>query len=327
MSLLAPNRKPAKARPPAAPRPAGLPAGGRAAGGPLEQARDRLFWPFLGPALVLYLLLFIVPSLFSVGVSLTRWAGPGSTADWRGLDNYTRLFSDPVFLRSFRNTLMLLGLGTVLVAAVTALSMVVLRRTRGRRFLRAVVFFPVIVSPIAVGTAVGFILDPRGLLNRGLGALGLDALQQTWLAPEMVLWCIVATLAWASGGFYVALLMSAVDAVPQELYEQAQIDGTTRWEQFVHVTWPGCREMASVAAVLCLVNLLKVFDLVYAFTGTAGNPPIEARTLSVQQFLTVSGEGTVPDLGYGSAMAVFLVVVAGVLMTVMRRLTGREEKR
>ncbi|MEV6105836.1 sugar ABC transporter permease [Streptomyces sp. NPDC051940] len=324
MSQLAPLRRPATARPPAAVAPK---TRSRAPGGPLDQARARLFWPFLGPALGLYVLLFIVPALFSVAVSLTRWSGPGTSAQWRGLDNYVRLFGDPVFLRSFRNTLVLLGLGAVLVGAVTALSMVVLRRTRGRRFLRAVVFFPVIVSPIAVGTAVGFILDPRGLLNQGLGTIGLQALEQTWLAPDMVMWCIVATLAWASGGFYVALLMSAVDAVPQELYEQAQIDGTTRWEQFLHVTWPGCREMASVAAVLCLVNLLKVFDLVYAFTGTTGNPPIEARTLSVQQFLTVSGEGSVPDLGYGSAMAVFLVVVAGVLLIVMHRFPGRQEER
>ncbi|GAA2819438.1 carbohydrate ABC transporter permease [Streptomyces showdoensis] len=287
-------------------------------------ARERAFWPFLLPALVLYSALFVVPALYGAWVSLHRWAGPGAEMSWRGLGNYTSLLQNEAFRSSFLNTLVLSVGGGAAVFAVTFLAMTVLRQARGRAFIRSVVFLPMIISAIAVGAAIGFLLNPDGAVNDLLGAVGIEALP--WLGPELVFRCVIAGLVWSSTGFYIALMMSAVDAIPPHLYEDAHLSGATKWEQFRHITLPLTWDVFSVAAVLWVVNSLKVFEIVLAFTtgGTPGNPPLEARTVAVQQYITVSGGNTVPELGQGAAMGVFVVLVTVVLIVLIRRVTRRD---
>ncbi|MCZ0978614.1 sugar ABC transporter permease [Streptomyces diastatochromogenes] len=287
-------------------------------------ARERAFWPLLLPALVLYTALFVGPALYGVWVSLHRWAGPGAEMSWRGLRNYTSLLQNDAFRSSFGNTLVLAVGGGAAVFAATFLAMTVLRQAKGRAFIRSVVFLPMIISAIAVGAAVGFLLNPDGAVNELLGAVGIEGLP--WLGPDLVFRCVIAGLVWSSTGFYIALMMSAVDAIPPHLYEDAHLSGATKWEQFRYITLPLTWDVFSVAAVLWVVNSLKVFEIVLAFTtgGTPGDPPLEARTVAVQQYITVSGGHTVPDLGQGAAMGVFVVLVTAVLILLIRRVTRRD---
>ncbi|MFI7005341.1 carbohydrate ABC transporter permease [Streptomyces sp. NPDC050145] len=290
----------------------------------VRPARERAFWRFLTPALALYTALFVVPSLYGVWVSLYRWPGPGSEMTWRGLKNYTALLHNEAFLSSFWNTLVLAVGGGGAVFAVTFLAMTVLRQLKGRAFIRAVVFLPMIISAIAVGAAIGFLLNPDGAVNDILAVLGIDGLP--WLGPDLVFRCIIAGLVWSSTGFYIALMMSAVDAIPPHLYEDAHLSGATKWEQFRYITLPLTWDVFSVAAVLWVVNSLKVFEIVLAFTtgGTPGNPPLEARTVAVQQYISIAGGTTVPDLGQGAAMGVVVVLITAVLILLIRRLTRRD---
>ncbi|MEV0588090.1 sugar ABC transporter permease [Nonomuraea sp. NPDC050310] len=290
---------------------------------PLRPGRERAFWPFLLPALIAYTALFVAPSLFGFWVSLNKWSGPGSEMTWRGLDNYLALLTNEAFRTSFVNTFVLAIVGGGLVFGFTFLSMVVLRHIKGRAFIRSVMFLPMIISMIAVGAAIGFLLNPEGVVNSLLTGLGLDP--QPWLGPDLVFRCIVGGLVWSSTGFYVALMMSAADSIPAHIYEDAQIVGATRWEQFRHITLPLTWDVFAVSAVLWVVNSLKIFEIVLAFTtaGTPGSPPMQARTVAVQQFSMVAGGG-VPDLGSAAAMGVVVLIVTAVLIALTRRITRRD---
>ena len=297
----------------------------RSHGSSLQRSRDRLYFPFLLPALVLYLLLFVVPSLASLGFSLTKWAGLGSDISWNGLGNYARLLTDPAFGTSFVNTLTLTVAGGLVVFGVTFLSMVVLREMRGRAFIRAIIFVPYILSPIAIGAAIGVLHNPDGALNLVIRALGLNGLALAWLSPELIFKMIIVGFIWSTTGFYVALLMSGVDSISPSLYEAAKISGASRLQQFRYVTFPLTRDILATAAVLWVINGIKVFEIVIAFTGTAGTPPLEARTVAVQQFLSVTGgHGGVPDLGYSSAIGVVIFILSAVLVILVRRILRAE---
>ncbi|CAM5451354.1 ABC transporter permease [Streptomyces spiroverticillatus] len=292
--------------------------------GKLRPARERAFWPFLLPALLGYTVLFVLPALYGFWVSLNKWAGPGSDMEWKGLANYTALLENDAFRTSFVNTFVLALGGGVAVFGFTFLSMVVLRQAKGRGFIRSVVFLPMIISLIAVGAAIGFLLNPNGAVNTVFGWLGLDP--QPWLGPDMVFRCVIGGLVWSSTGFYVALMMSAADSIPPYLYEDAKLIGATRWEQFRYITLPLTWDVFAVCAVLWVVNSLKVFEIVIAFTtaGTPGSPPLQARTVAVQQFLSVTNNGGAPDLGSAAAMGVFVLIVTTVLVWLTRRITRRE---
>lgn len=292
---------------------------------PLLPSREKVFWAFLGPALGLYTLLFVAPSFFGVWVSLTKWAGPGSEMSWRGLQNYVSLLGNEAFLRSFGNTLVLAVVSGTLVFGVTFLSMVVLRQLKGRAFIRSVVFLPVIISPIAVGAAIGFLLNPDGVANRILGFFGIAPIG--FLGPDTVFACIIGGVVWSSTGLYIALMLSAMDAIPEDLYEAALLTGASKWQQFRFITLPLSWDVFAVASVLWVVNSLKTFEIVIAFTtgGAVGVPPIQARTVAVQQYNSVVVSGGVPDLGAGAAMGVIVTVLTIILIVLVRRITVREQ--
>ena len=285
----------------------------------------KIYLPFLLPALVLYLLFFIVPSLASIVFSLTKWSGLGSDMSWTGIQNYVRLFASEAFRTALLNTLTLVVVGGLGVFALSFASMIVLRKMRGGGLIRSVIFVPYILSPIAIGVAVGFLLNPDGAVNSVLRGAGLGEFAQAWLSPEWIFRIIILGVVWSVSGFYVALMMTGVDSIPDELYESASLAGATRWQQFTHVTFPLTRDVLATAAVLWVINGLKVFEMVIAFTGTAGNPPIESRTVAVQQYLTFTGgrSGTA-ELGYASAIGVVIFVLSSLLVILVRRLLRSE---
>ncbi|MET8829837.1 sugar ABC transporter permease [Streptomyces sp. NPDC004610] len=293
-------------------------------GGPRGRQRG-LYWLFLTPALTVYLALFIAPAVVGVYVSFHRWRGTGDRMEPVGAANYRRLLSDDVFRTAFGNTLkivLLCGLGIfVLAFAITVL----LRQANGRRTLRTLLFVPYIVSPIAIGVALGLLLAPEGLVNSALRGLGLDTLATNWLAPENAFRTIMTGIVWVTTGFYVILLMAGVDRIPPYFYEESELAGASEFQKFWHVTLPMTWDVVSVAAVLWVINSIKIFEFIYAFSGTGDSPPVPSRTLTIQQFLVSTG-GRNPsyELGYACAMGVVMVALILLLVTLLRRVMRRD---
>lgn len=278
---------------------------------------------FLMPAALLYTLLFVLPAVFGAGVSLFQWSGLGTAPTFVGLDNYAYILGDATFRRSFWNTLVLAGVGGLLVFGISFCAMAVLRQMRGRGFIRSVVYLPNIISPIAIGAALSFALDSNGALNQILGWLGMP--QPAWLGPDLVFRCIIAGLAWASAGFYVILLMAAVDGIPRELYEAASLENATKMQEFRLITLPLMWDVFATCATLWAIGALKTFEIVLAFTGSANSSvPVQARTVAVQQYQLFNDPSGLPRLGLVSAVGVLLLVLSVVLIGLLSRISRRE---
>ncbi|GAB3823722.1 carbohydrate ABC transporter permease [Dactylosporangium cerinum] len=227
----------------------------------------------------MYLAFVAGPAIAGIWISLHSWRGAGDPMRWVGLANYRRLWADDIFRTAFLNSLTILAVCGVAVFALAFVLTMALREMRARSLLRSLLFFPYIVSPIAIGVALGLLLDPRGLANATLCSVGLDSLAQPWLAPDRLFSTILVGIVWVSSGFYVVILMAGMDRIPAYFYEDADLAGATPLQKFRHVTLPLSWDVVSVAAVLWVINSLKIFEFIYAFTGTGDSPAPDTRTL------------------------------------------------
>jgi raffinose/stachyose/melibiose transport system permease protein len=293
---------------------------------PLARQRRRIRWPFVLPAVLLYTVLFVAPSVASVFVSLHRWQGVGDEPRWLGIDNYTRIVNDDIFRKSFLNTLAVLLVVGAIVFAVGFLFTVLVSRMRGKNLIRALIFFPSIVNPVVLAIAWGFILDPtNGVLNTTLDRVGLEQLTQVWLGPDLIFPMILLTMSWMSVGLFTVILMAGADRIPTSFYEDCELAGATEWQRFRLVTLPLLWDVAAVAGVLWVITAVKAFEFIYAFAGVGTDPPRSTWTASVYVYMRGFGADGLPELGQASAMAVVMVGVVGILVVALRRLMRRQQ--
>ncbi|MFG1639988.1 carbohydrate ABC transporter permease [Amycolatopsis sp. NPDC049252] len=299
----------------------------RAAGGAHLRRKKRLFWPFAAPALVLYLAFLVLPTLATVVLSFTSWAGAGDTPKPNGVTNYTQMWASDSFQYAFRNTLVYVFLGGIGTFALAFLFTMVLRDMRGGKVVRAILFFPNIVAPVALGMFLGFVFKyqpgKQGLANYVLEHVGADAAK--FLAPANVTGVVTASLIWASSGFYITILMAAVDRIPPYLYEDAELGGASPWQKFRNITLPMTWDVVGVAGVLWTINALKIFELVFVLAGPGTYaPPNQAWTLGIYVFDRTFGSNGTPDFGAACACAVAMIALVSILVVLLRRLMRRD---
>jgi alpha-1,4-digalacturonate transport system permease protein len=236
---------------------------------------------------------------------------------WVGADNFRTLLAcgnylDPstcerdLFWRGVYNTALFVALQVglmVLLALITAL--VLNRPIRARGFFRSVFFYPVLLSPVVVALIWKWILQREGLLNAGLLAVGLD--RQPWLvdADWAFVWIIVVSI-WAHMGFYTLILLAGLQAIPKELYEVAEMDGTRPWRVFRRITLPLLMPTMMVVLVLALIRAVQAFDEIFVLTG--GGPG--SATLLMVQFIYETGfSQQIHQYGLAAAASLLLALV------------------
>lgn len=292
--------------------------------GPLDERRRRLFWPFVAPALALYLILFIGPTFATGWISLHKWRGSGEM-EWRALSNYSLLLQDPAFKTSFKNTLIILVAGGLAVFILSFALTMVLRDMRGRKGVRAILFFPNIVAPLALAVLWGFLFRSDGVANTVLTTLGWEHPPQ-WLESDTLFPMILAGLVWIHTGLYITILMAAVDRIPHHFYEDSALAGAGALQRFRHVTLPLCWDVIAVAAVLWTISSIKIFDFIYAFAGATGDlPPLSTWNSAIFVYGETFGGRVAPyKFGYASASAVVTLALIAIFVVLMRRLMRRE---
>ena len=286
--------------------------------------RRRLYWPFLAPALVFFVVFLVAPIIYTIWLSFHSWRGVGPVKA-NGIGNYQSLLQDETFKLAFRNTFFItLGVGAIVFIVSFALTMV-LREMAGRKFARAVIFFPNIVAPVVLAILWGFLFRSDGIVNQIVSSMGLC--QPRWLASENVFWMICIALVWINTGFYTTILMSAVDNIPAYFYEDALLAGANAWQRFRYVTLPLSWDVVSVAILLWTISSLKIFEFIYAFAGAAGDLP-PTNTWNSALFVysqTFGGRIAVLQFGYASAAAVATLVPAAILVILLLRLFRRRD--
>lgn len=266
-------------------------------------------WVWVLPALALLLVFVYYPIVENLRLSLYSWNAFSAHPVFVGLDNYKTAAEDPIFWRALRNntvfavTSLVFQVGFSLVLAAV-LEEFVHQRLRG--ILRTVYFIPAVISITVAGILFSFLYNPQiGLLNRALGALGLESWQHSWLGePGTAMWSIIAMSQWQSIGYTAILFVVAIQRVPREFYEAARIDGAGRIRSFFSITVPMVREMTTLITILTISGAFLVFNEVMVMT--AGGPSNSSQVLGTWLYRNAFLND---DMGYASAIATVIFVI------------------
>jgi len=283
---------------------------------------------FLSPALILYLFLFIYPSIQAFYISLFDWNGFTASMNFIGLRNFKELFQDFRFWDvAVVNTVKYIFFGGILVfLCAFVLSGILSTKMRGRDFFRGLVFFPSIINPIAVCILWTFLVDRRvGLVNNLLDAVGLGMLKQTWMAPDYIFWTILVVLAWMHAGYYSVILLAAFDRVPLELIESANLEGASEINIFFKIKIPLIWDVFVVTMILWGITAIKQFSILFAFGGPGGSTPEALTNVAVAVYLTAFGKGlSINRMGYSTAMGIIMFMMVMILVTLISRVSRKE---
>lgn len=297
-------------------------------GAPRRRLRAALTgWGFTSPFLILFGVFLLVPILASLALAFTSF-GIGniqswSTAEWVGLENFSKLFEDDLFLKSVRNTAYFVAVGVPLTVIGSLLLATALNQGIGklRGFFRVGYYLPVVTSIVAIAVIWRYVLEPDvGLVNTVLGKVGITG--PNWLGdPDTTMPSIIAVGVWRSIGFSMVIFLAALQTVDPQLYDAAKVDGARGAQIFRHVTVPMLRPSILFVTVVTTIGFLQVFEEPFVMTGPTGGTQQSAFTTSMY----VYQEGfRFFNLGYASAVAYALFMAIVVLAILQFRFLRSE---
>lgn len=277
---------------------------------------------FMLPALALYALFVLFPIVQAARFSLFDWNGLEALDKFVGLANFERALADPVFLGAVSHNAFIVILSlAVQIPLALGLALMLNRQFRGRAILRLIFFAPYVIAEVITAIVWSLLLQPNGLAEHLMTAIGLKDAYQPWLAsPDTVLIAMFFIITWKYFGFYMILLLAGLQGIPRELEEAAAIDGASRWQGIRYVILPLLGPTIRVSVFLSIIGSLQLFDLVWV--TTRGGPVNASNTMAVYMF----DRGFVRfQFGYGSAVAVILFLVCFVLALAYQRWVLRRD--
>jgi multiple sugar transport system permease protein len=289
-----------------------------------ERAQARAAWAFLAPALVLIGVFFFLPVAASLLLSFTDFdiyaiASPHN-ARLVGVGNYAKLFHDPVFWLSLRNTLYfaLIGGPLTVVVSLGAALLLNARLVRFKSVFRTIYFAPFVTTLVAVAIVWRYLYHPQyGLLNYGLSKLGMSPVD--WLGdPRWAMPAIILLAVWKNFGYNMLIFIAGLQRIPEDLYEAAQLDGAGPVRRFWHVTVPMLAPTSAFVAIVTMIGYFQLFSEPYVMTQGG---PLRSTT-SVVLYMYEEGFRWW-RMGFAAAIAflLFLVIVAATLLQARMRRT------
>lgn len=274
------------------------------------------------PGLLLFALLFLAPSVGSFYYAFTNWTGLKDFS-WIGLDNFKSLLETDDTMLAFKNTFMFTIVTTVgKIGLGLALALFVNQKLAASVYLRSMLFFPAILSGIAVALAFSAIFHPdQGILNQALRAVGLDRIAVAWLTErDLVMYSVSFVEIWKWTGFHMVLFLAGLQTIPKELYESATVDGAGSFHKFRYITMPQLRSVLNANIIFSVIGGLKVFEIVYGLTG--GGPGNASTVLNVLVFKTYA-QGR---LGEATAANLMLFVIVAIFVLLLNKTLGSREE-
>lgn len=275
---------------------------------------------FIAPAVVILLALSIYPLFYAIKVSFQT--NTGQNVAW-SLQNFTRLATDKFFLEALAHTVIyalvaltfefLLGLG---------LAVLMNQAIRARSFFRALLLVPMMLPPVVVGVVWRLMLNSNfGAVNGTLKWIGINTTALTWTAsPKLAFASVIAVDIWQWTPFIFLVLLAGLQAIPQEPYEAALIDGSSSWQTFRNVTLPLLKPAILIALLLRTMDLLRVFDQIFILTE--GGPGFSTETISLYIYRTAF---RFSNFGYAAAMSFVLLILTNIISLFYIRMLQRQE--
>ncbi|MGO4697142.1 carbohydrate ABC transporter permease [Paenibacillus sp. 2TAB26] len=280
-------------------------------------------YSMLAPGLCIFLIFFVWPAISNFFYAFTNLDATFHYTRLVGFENFISLFDDSSNSIAFKNTFIFtvvttvgkVGLGFILANFVN-------QKLRSTNFLRSALFFPVILSPIAVSLAFTALFHPsRGFINVLLENLHLGFLTQQWLTnSHIVMYSISFVEIWKWTGLTVILFLAALQTIPKEMIEAAKIDGATNWEQKRHIIFPMILPVVNTNIIISLIGGLKVFDIVYALTG--GGPGNASSVINTMIYKSFSQGRN----GEATAASLLLFVIILVLVSITNKYLNKDNR-
>ncbi|MFC4302266.1 carbohydrate ABC transporter permease [Cohnella boryungensis] len=273
---------------------------------------------FLLPAAVIYTLIFIVPTAMSFFFSMTRW----TLSDWDfiGFKNFVTFFQESSLSIGFKNTFIyaVVTCGLKVVLGLL-LGVFLTSKIKSKSYLRSVVFFPTLVSTIAVGIAFSMMMHPTtGLLNQTLALVGIEG--PDWLGnTKLALISVALVDVWKGVGFATVIYIAGILSIPEEYYEALQIDGGNAFNKFWNIIVPLSRSATNAVIILAFIGGLRTFDLIWAMTK--GGPGFATDVIASIIYKQYQGG----FYGLATAGNVILFVFVSALAFPLNRYLNRKE--
>ncbi len=281
---------------------------------------------FTVPALMILGVFVFYPLVRNIIYSFQSFTLSSVTKEWVGLKNYATLLSDKIILTCLKNNILYalisiviqVGFGLVLAAVLEDVAFRKLAPT-----LRSIYFIPTVISMTVVCLLFDFVYNPQmGLLNSFLEMIGLESLTKIWLgSKKTAMYAVIAVSQWQSTGYVTMLFIVAIQKIPRDLYEAAEVDGASKIKRFFYITVPQVRQMFFVTMILTVSGAFTVFNEPYILTS--GGPGTATMVLSLHMYQT----GFVKNnMGYASTIAMLIFVITAVLSSVQFFSFGAEKE-
>jgi ABC-type sugar transport system permease subunit len=272
---------------------------------------------FIFIPLVVYITIVIIPLLSSFYFSFTDWNGFSAKYSFIGFDNFLKITRDPNFKNAIKNTVIWMAAAIILpVGSGLSIALVLQENIRGANIFKSLFYFPICLSLAVIGQVWIWIYQPDwGLINTVLRGIGLENLTQAWLAnPNTALAGVILAWSWQQVGLAMVIFLAGLTSIPTDLTEAAEIDGATYSQSLWHVVIPLLSPATTIVIALSIINSLKSFDVVYMMTQ--GGPFHSSDTLAMFMY-TESFKNYY--MGYGSAIAVVLFLIAMIIIALYFR--------
>lgn len=273
---------------------------------------------FLAVAVGLLLLLTYWPAVNLIWYSMTDWDGLDQTKNFVGFENYITVFTDPRVFHVFGVSLYYFAASFVQMGLALYFATILSFSTRFQNLFRGILFFPYLLNGVAIGFVFLYLFQPGGTLDTVLGWVGITE-PPHWLGdPDIANWALGGTSVWRYMGMNFVLFLGAIQSLPSDLYEAAEIDGASRWQQFWAIVFPGIRRVIGLSFILAIAGSLAVFEIPFIMTNGANG----TSTFVIQTLQTAFN---FRQVGLASAMAVVLLVIVLLITWVQRKLFPDEK--
>lgn len=276
------------------------------------------------PAIILFTLFMVVPTIEVFRMSLYSWGGFSNTKEFVGLDNFKVLWNDMNFIQAFQNSIVLIVLVAIitLVFAIFFAAVLTKENVKGNNFFRIVFYIPNILSIVVIAGIFSAVYDPSsGLLNSIFGVISLDSFKQMWLGnQDIVIYSVAGALVWQAVGYYMVMYMSSMASIPESYYEAAELEGAGKFKQFTSITLPLIWNNIRTTLTFYIISTINLsFLLVKAMTG--GGPDGSTEVFLSYMYSQAYGNST---YGYGMAIGVIVFTFSFALAGIVSRITKRD---
>lgn len=274
------------------------------------------------PALLIFSVFLVYPLVNGFYMSFFNWSGLAGTAKFIGLKNYFRaLFDDKIFWLSLRNNLLFMAACIVFELGFGVLLAEMLNKLKFVNIFRVIYLFPYIIPVVGSGILFRLVFNYNfGLLNKLLEVIRLDFLIKPWLGsfPE-AFYAVIFVSVWTFLGYSTVLFLSAMQRIPKEIYDAAEIDGVNSWQRFSRITMPLIREMITVVLGLTIIGSLTTFGLFYVMT--CGGPYHQTEVIALW---IIRQAFDLDNMGYAAALSVILFILVLLISVVYLKWRGKE---